>query len=193
MNKKSYNNKIKKKRRSDLTILGRWGELKELTGAVMFLASDSASYITGQSIIVDGGISAKRVMTLKITDVVSFIKKLHVKLNKNNKNYNKTDNKFKTKKDFQIDPVTKFDLDTEKLIRKEINIRYKNHNIVGEEFNKQLHGSEYTWYIDPIDGTKSLIMGLPNWSNLIGLYKKRMYFKLCKFSIIKQILSILWI
>ena len=59
MNKKSYNNKIKKKRRSDLTILGRWGELKELTGAVMFLASDSASYITGQSIIVDGGISAK--------------------------------------------------------------------------------------------------------------------------------------
>ena len=112
-------------------------------------------------------------MTLKITDVVSFIKKLHVKLNKNNKNYNKTDNKFKTKKDFQIDPVTKFDLDTEKLIRKEINIRYKNHNIVGEEFNKQLHGSEYTWYIDPIDGTKSLIMGLPNWSNLIGLYKKK--------------------
>ena len=32
----------------------------------MFLASDSASYITGQSIIVDGGISAKRVMTLKL-------------------------------------------------------------------------------------------------------------------------------
>ena len=45
MNKKSYNNKIKKQE-SDLTILGRWGELKELTGAVMFLASDSASYIT---------------------------------------------------------------------------------------------------------------------------------------------------
>ena len=35
------------------------GELKELTGTVLFLASDSARYITGQSIVVDGGISAK--------------------------------------------------------------------------------------------------------------------------------------
>ena len=59
MNKKSYNNYKKREQRSDLTILGRWGELKELTATVMFLASDSASYITGQSIVVDGGISAK--------------------------------------------------------------------------------------------------------------------------------------
>jgi gluconate 5-dehydrogenase len=40
-------------------MLGRWGELHELIGTVMFLASNNAKYITGQSIIVDGGISAK--------------------------------------------------------------------------------------------------------------------------------------
>ena len=78
-------------------------------------------------------------MIIKIKDVLNFIKKLHTKLNKHNKNYNKIENKFKTKKDFQIDPVTKFDLATEKLIRKEINNEFKNHNIIGEEFNKQLN------------------------------------------------------
>ena len=59
MNKKSYQNSRKRKLRSNLTILGRWGELKELVNIVVFLSSDSAKYITGQSIVVDGGISAK--------------------------------------------------------------------------------------------------------------------------------------
>jgi len=59
MNQKSYQNFKKRKQRSDLTMLGRWGELHELIGTVMFLASNNAKYITGQSIIVDGGISAK--------------------------------------------------------------------------------------------------------------------------------------
>jgi gluconate 5-dehydrogenase len=37
------------------TCLGRWGEPKEIAGAVVFLASNAASYITGQVLIVDGG------------------------------------------------------------------------------------------------------------------------------------------
>ena len=40
-------------------MLGRWGEIEELVGTVLFLASNSAKYITGQKIIVDGGIAAK--------------------------------------------------------------------------------------------------------------------------------------
>ena len=59
MNKKSLNDKKKRIQRENLTMLGRWGEIEELVGTVLFLSSDSAKYITGQKIIVDGGISAK--------------------------------------------------------------------------------------------------------------------------------------
>jgi len=59
MNKKSLNNKKKRIQREKLTMLGRWGEMEELVGTILFLASDSAKYITGQKIIVDGGIVAK--------------------------------------------------------------------------------------------------------------------------------------
>ena len=78
---------------------------------------------------------------------------------------------YKTKKDFQIDPVTKIDIFSEKIIRKNIKKYFPNHNIIGEEIKSKNNNSDYTWYIDPIDGTKSMIMGLPTWSNLIGLYK----------------------
>ena len=37
----------------------------------------------------------------------------------------------------------------------------------------QNRNSQYTWVIDPIDGTKNFILGLPTWSNLIGLYDKK--------------------
>ena len=59
MNKKSLNNKKKRIQREHLTMLGRWGEIEELVGTVLFLASNSAKYITGQKIIVDGGITVK--------------------------------------------------------------------------------------------------------------------------------------
>jgi NAD(P)-dependent dehydrogenase (short-subunit alcohol dehydrogenase family) len=39
--------------------MGRWGELDELAGAVVFLASKSASFITGTSLFVDGGWTAQ--------------------------------------------------------------------------------------------------------------------------------------
>ena len=59
MNKKSLSNIKKRKQRENLTMLGRWGELNELVGTVLFLSSENAKYITGQKIVIDGGISSK--------------------------------------------------------------------------------------------------------------------------------------
>ena len=61
MTSKSFANEDSRKARSDRTILGRWGNPKDLAGIVVFLASNSSSYITGQDIYVDGGWLAKGV------------------------------------------------------------------------------------------------------------------------------------
>ncbi len=55
MTQKSWNSPRKKKEKEKHTMLGRWGQPKDLAGIVIFLASDSSSYITGQDIYVDGG------------------------------------------------------------------------------------------------------------------------------------------
>ena len=55
MTKKSYEDPRMNKERCDRTVLNRWGDPKDLAGAVIFLASSSSSYVTGQDIYVDGG------------------------------------------------------------------------------------------------------------------------------------------
>ena len=94
---------------------------------------------------------------------------------------------YKSKKDSIIDPVTKMDIEMEKLIRSIIRKKYKNHNIIGEELKNENLNSDYTWVIDPIDGTKNLILNLPTWSNLIGLYyKKNCIFSFANFHVLKK-------
>lgn len=67
------------------------------------------------------------------------------------------------------DPVTAADRDAEQAIRGLIKSRYPTHGILGEEHGKEAGGSPLTWVIDPIDGTRSFITGVPLWGTLIAL------------------------
>ncbi|MBL6847493.1 MAG: inositol monophosphatase [Alphaproteobacteria bacterium] len=70
------------------------------------------------------------------------------------------------------DPVTTSDKAFEKFIRKEIKKKFPNHQVIGEEFGHKKSKSQFTWVIDPIDGTRSYVIGNPTWSNLISLNYK---------------------
>ena len=68
-----------------------------------------------------------------------------------------------------FDPVTKADRDAEKIIREIIARKFSDHSIFGEELDDKITNSSYAWVIDPIDGTRAFISGLPTWGTLIGL------------------------
>ena len=68
-----------------------------------------------------------------------------------------------------FDPVTEADREAEKAIRAVINAEYPDHGILGEEFGAENTASPHIWVIDPIDGTRSFISGLPLWGTLVGL------------------------
>ena len=70
------------------------------------------------------------------------------------------------------DPVTSSDKAFERFIRSKITKKFPEHQIIGEEFGKKISKSEYSWVIDPIDGTRSYVIGNPSWSNLISLNYK---------------------
>ena len=89
----------------------------------------------------------------------------YLKLNKPFKAINKSKGK-------GYDPVTKADRAFEKFIRSKIQKKFPTHEIIGEEFGHKKTKSDFTWVIDPIDGTRSFIVGNPTWSNLIGLNYK---------------------
>lgn len=66
-------------------------------------------------------------------------------------------------------PVTDADKATEKCIREILETERPEDGILGEEFGADITGKKRYWVIDPIDGTKSFLRGLPVWSTLIAL------------------------
>jgi histidinol-phosphatase len=66
-------------------------------------------------------------------------------------------------------PVTAADKSAEQIARGMIGDRYRDDAILGEEFGIVEGQSEFEWIIDPIDGTKSFISGVPLYSTLIGM------------------------
>src|SRR6201981_3927026 len=68
-----------------------------------------------------------------------------------------------------FDPVTAADRAAEAAMRTMIRKQFPAHGIVGEEFGAERPDAEFVWVLDPIDGTKSFISGMPAWGTLIAL------------------------
>lgn len=66
-------------------------------------------------------------------------------------------------------PVTIADRETESALREMLRTHFPTHNIIGEEHEQVQLGGAFTWVIDPIDGTKSFISGMPTFGTLISL------------------------
>ncbi len=73
-----------------------------------------------------------------------------------------------------FDPVTAADRAAEQAMRTLIRETFPQHGIIGEEFSDEDADAAYVWVLDPIDGTKSFISGMPAWGTLIGLLKNRL-------------------
>jgi myo-inositol-1(or 4)-monophosphatase len=65
--------------------------------------------------------------------------------------------------------ITESDLDSDRRLSDAILARYPDHSILSEERDREYHGQEWSWVIDPIDGTTNFTWGFPIWGVLIGL------------------------
>lgn len=72
-----------------------------------------------------------------------------------------------------FDPVTEGDRAGEAAMRQLIKRTFPAHGIVGEEYGEENPDAEHVWVLDPIDGTKAFIAGIPVWGTLIGLARHR--------------------
>ncbi len=68
-----------------------------------------------------------------------------------------------------FDPVTAADHGAEAAIRKLIAERFPAHGVIGEEYGEDRPDAEFVWILDPVDGTRAFVAGLPLWTHLIGL------------------------
>jgi inositol-phosphate phosphatase / L-galactose 1-phosphate phosphatase / histidinol-phosphatase len=71
-----------------------------------------------------------------------------------------------------LTPVTAADRAAETAMRRLIEARFPDHGVIGEEFGRVREAAEYVWVLDPIDGTKSFISGVPLFGTLIALTRR---------------------
>lgn len=68
-----------------------------------------------------------------------------------------------------FDPVTAADKGAEAAIRKLIAERFPEHGVIGEEYGADRPDADFVWILDPVDGTRAFVSGIPLWAHLIGL------------------------
>ena len=73
------------------------------------------------------------------------------------------------KADGAFDPVTEADRSAEAAIRRLIAERFPDHGVIGEEYGADRPDADHVWVVDPIDGTRAFLAGLPVWTTLIAL------------------------
>jgi myo-inositol-1(or 4)-monophosphatase len=73
----------------------------------------------------------------------------------------------------RFDPVTAADRSAEVAMRALIKRNFPGHGIIGEELGNENPDAEYVWLLDPIDGTRAFITGMPNWGTLIALTRNK--------------------
>jgi myo-inositol-1(or 4)-monophosphatase len=73
------------------------------------------------------------------------------------------------KADPWFDPVTDADREAERVLRKMIQNVYPSHGVLGEEFGETKGESPWRWVLDPVDGTRAFMCGVPSWTTLIAL------------------------
>jgi myo-inositol-1(or 4)-monophosphatase len=87
-----------------------------------------------------------------------------------------------------FDPVTSADRAIERVLRAAIVERYPDHGIVAEEEGERAARSDYTWFIDPIDGTRAFMTGSPLWGTLVGVtYRSKPLFGLLCQPVLEEI------
>lgn len=69
----------------------------------------------------------------------------------------------------EFDPVTEADRNCEQALRTLIETHFPTDGIIGEEFGTVRLDSDYLWVIDPIDGTRAFVAGVPLWGTLVGV------------------------
>jgi histidinol phosphatase-like enzyme (inositol monophosphatase family) len=85
-------------------------------------------------------------------------------------------------------PVTIADRGAEELLRKQIQKAFPGDGILGEEFGETESNNGYRWILDPIDGTKSFVHGVPLFGTLIGLeFQGEMVMGVCRFPALSEV------
>jgi histidinol phosphatase-like enzyme (inositol monophosphatase family) len=70
-----------------------------------------------------------------------------------------------------FDPVTEADRSAERSMRALIETQYPDHGISGEEYGDTPAAGPFTWSLDPVDGTRAFVCGMPTWVTLIALLR----------------------
>ncbi|MEM9014726.1 MAG: inositol monophosphatase family protein [Pseudomonadota bacterium] len=68
-----------------------------------------------------------------------------------------------------FDPVTDADREAERAQRDMIRSVYPEHGVLGEEFGERVEEGPWRWVLDPVDGTRAFVCGIPSWTTLIAL------------------------